>query len=70
MKDGRRLESEPTEARGGPDNPLMAEELRAKYRALAGALVDPARIERIERRVATLGDGPARDLFDDLLAPA
>jgi len=70
MKDGRRLVSEPAEARGGPETPLADGEIRAKYVALAGALLEPARIERIERRIATLGTGSTHDLLDDLLAPA
>ncbi len=36
LKDGRRLDSGPRNARGGPENPISEDEIIAKYRDYAG----------------------------------
>jgi 2-methylcitrate dehydratase PrpD len=71
LADGRRLVSEPAEARGGPENPLSSEELIRKYRSLAEPVLGAQRAGRIEAAVEALGeDKPAlRVLLEDLLQP-
>jgi len=71
LRDGRVLLSPPTQARGGPENPLSDGELSAKYRALASPILGEARTARIEALVAALPDddaGPA--LVEELLTAA
>jgi len=71
LADGRKLVSEPAQARGGAENPLSENELRQKYRALAEPVLGGARAARIERSVGTLAsdrDG-LHDLLDELLKP-
>jgi 2-methylcitrate dehydratase PrpD len=72
LADGRRLVSQPEQARGGPENPLSNDELRTKYRELAAPVLGSARATRIERAVAALAvDAQAlRSLLDDLLIAA
>ena len=71
LRDGRTLVSEPTRARGNPENPLADDELRAKYRALAEPVLGPQRAARI----AALVDGLPNDdaalaaLVEELLRP-
>jgi 2-methylcitrate dehydratase PrpD len=70
LADGRTLESQPAQARGGSENPLSDDELRAKYRELAAPVLGIARATRIEHAVAALGiDASALpSLLEDLLA--
>ena len=53
LADGRRFVSEPTVARGNPENPLSDAELRAKFRGLT-AWLGAERAARIEAEVASL----------------
>ena len=71
LADGRLLVSEPTIARGDPENPLGDEELRAKYRSFAVPVLGGARALRIERCVDALPDDRAcSSLVDELLRSA
>jgi 2-methylcitrate dehydratase PrpD len=71
LRDGRVLSSPPTQARGGPDNPLSDAELSAKYRALASPVLGDARTARIEAFVAALPDDDAGTaLIEELLTAA
>ncbi|MCB9942884.1 MAG: MmgE/PrpD family protein [Geminicoccaceae bacterium] len=65
LKDGRRVDSGPTEAIGDPEAPLPLSDVAAKFHAYAGAVMMPERVAEIEEAVAALGDanGTAR-LFD------
>ena len=56
LADGRTLVSEPAIARGNPENPLGADEMLAKYRALASPVLGEDRAMLIEAAVARLGD--------------
>jgi len=59
LKDRRILASEPAIARGNPENPLSDDEVRAKYRELAGPVLGAERTASIERMVDALaGDRP------------
>lgn len=72
LSDGRTMVSQPAQARGGPENPLSDEELRAKYHALAEPVLGAPRAARIEAHVGALADGSASltSLIDELLSPA
>lgn len=69
---GRTLVSEPAQARGSPENPLVDDELVAKYRALAMPVLGEGRTARIEALVASLTTDSAAlpALVDELLTPA
>lgn len=70
--DGRRLVSEPTEARGGPGNFLTDDELARKYRQLAEPVAGAERTARIEGAIDRLLDDPAAgadELMDGVLTP-
>ena len=54
LTDGRTLMSEPTRARGNPENPLSDTELLEKYRALAEPVLGPARAACIEAMIDAL----------------
>jgi len=70
LADGRVLVSEPTQARGGPDDALTDAELRDKYFALAVPTLGEARATRIDGLVQALPDAAALSpLLDSLLAP-
>ncbi len=70
LADGRVLASEPTQARGGPDDALTDAELRDKYFALAVPTLGEARATRIDSLVQSLPDAAALSpLLDSLLAP-
>lgn len=70
LADGRVLVSEPTQARGGPDDTLTDAELRDKYFALAVPTLGEARATRIDSLVQSLPDAAALPpLLDTLLAP-
>ena len=69
-RDGRSFTSAPTPARGNPENPLSAEEIAVKFRALTVSL-GTARVAAIEAAVETLDEPGAdsRALVELLLAP-
>jgi aconitate decarboxylase len=68
LADGTRRSVLVPQPKGGPANPLANTEVVAKYRALAGRVMAPARVEAIERVV--LGLEELTDVADlaDLLA--
>ena len=72
LADGRTVTSEPAIARGNPENPLTAEELTTKSRALAWPVLGEYRSSLIEAEVASLGEADAEfdGLMDDLIEPA
>ena len=72
LRDGRTLVSEPARARGNPENPLTDDEMRTKYRDLAGPVLGPRRAARIEALVESLADNGAAlpALVDELLSAA
>lgn len=69
-RDGRSFTSAPTPARGNPENPLSADQIGTKFRALAERL-GTARVVAIEAAVAALAEPAAesRALVELLLAP-
>lgn len=70
LDDGRKLVSKPARARGGPENPLSADELQAKYFELATPVLGLPRAQRIERLVRDIRHGHSLpDLLQDLLSP-
>jgi 2-methylcitrate dehydratase PrpD len=71
LADRRMLVSPPAQARGEPDNPLSASELREKYRCLAEGAVGRERARRIEHAVETLSveSWALTALLEDVLAP-
>lgn len=75
LKDGRCLVSQPTEARGDPEEPVADTEVRAKFHALADPLLGATRAAAIERAVDGLGaggrvDGLLRHVTQGIIAPA
>jgi 2-methylcitrate dehydratase PrpD len=71
LEDGRRIDSEPTVARGGSENFFEDDELCAKYRVLAEPVLGRERTARIERAVFGLAEAEDIDtLVEDLLEPA
>lgn len=71
LDDGRTLVSQPARARGGPDNPMADQELRAKYFELAEPVLGRSRAQRIERLVDELRRGGALvELLEELLQSA
>ena len=56
LKDGRRLASAPTEARGDPEDPASMAEVRAKFHALATPVLGVERASAIEQAVDGLGE--------------
>jgi len=71
LADGRAFASEPSRARGNPENPLPDDELRRKYHAFAEPVLGVARAARIEHAIDGLAtDGAAlRALVAELLRP-
>ena len=59
LKDGRRLDSGPRNARGGPENPIGEDEIIAKYRDYAGSALGAPRARAIEDAVRRLADPTA-----------
>ena len=71
MKDGRRIESGRSEARGDPEAPFSAAEHRAKFHAYADAALGPDRARAIVAAAEGLKAGaPLAPLADLLVAPA
>jgi 2-methylcitrate dehydratase PrpD len=54
LKDGRRLQSGPRDARGGPENPLKEEEMVGKFFDFAGPALGAARARRLADAVLRL----------------
>jgi 2-methylcitrate dehydratase PrpD len=54
MRDARTLEAELPYQRGGPDNPMTADEVREKFRANASLALEPDDVEALEDGVMTL----------------
>ncbi|WP_343115671.1 MmgE/PrpD family protein [Ostreiculturibacter nitratireducens] len=74
LKDGRRLASGVTEARGDPEAPLPAEEMVEKYRGLAEPVLGAERSGRLEAAVLGLGISSGADrgvasLLSDVFEP-
>jgi 2-methylcitrate dehydratase PrpD len=59
LRDGRRLESGPKNARGGPDEPLSSDEVLDKFRDFATPVLGQARTREIESAVLGLGEPDA-----------
>lgn len=70
LKDGRRLASGVTEARGDPEAPLPAQEIVAKFRDLADPVLGEDRSRGIEASTAGIGRGGGTEpFFSALLRP-
>jgi 2-methylcitrate dehydratase PrpD len=54
MRDGRVLAAELPHQRGGPENPLSEEEVRAKFRENAGLALPDAAVESLESAILSL----------------
>jgi 2-methylcitrate dehydratase PrpD len=54
MRDGEVLEAELPHQRGGPENPLSADEVRAKFRENAGLALPEAAVESLESTILSL----------------
>ena len=59
LKDGRRLDSGPRNARGGPENPISEDEIIAKYRDYAGTALGSNHAQAIEDAVRRLAEPKA-----------
>jgi 2-methylcitrate dehydratase PrpD len=65
--DGRVVEADLPYQRGGPENPMTADEIRAKFRENASLALEDAAAEALEEAVMSLDE---RDDVRGLLAPA
>ena len=54
MRDGQVLEADLPHQRGGPENPLSADEVRAKFRENAGLALAPDVVESLEAAILSL----------------
>lgn len=71
LKDGRKLTSDTTEARGDPEAPVEMQEVRAKFHDYAAPVLGVDRAARIEAAVDALGQGGGTEaLFGEILSPA
>ncbi|RJL10721.1 MmgE/PrpD family protein [Paracoccus siganidrum] len=70
LRDGRVLESGPTEASGDPEAPVPMEAVRAKFRAYAAPVLGATRTAELEDAVDRLGDGTGAGRFFGLLGAA
>jgi 2-methylcitrate dehydratase PrpD len=66
MTDGRTLEADLPHQRGGPENPMTADEVRAKYRENAALALDDEAVEALEAAILALEE---RDDLRAALAP-
>jgi 2-methylcitrate dehydratase PrpD len=57
LRDGTRLQSAPTEARGDPDAMVPRAEMRAKYHAYADPVLGQPRAQALRSEAESLGDG-------------
>ncbi len=69
LRDGREQTARVSTSKGDPENPLTRDELRAKFRALAGRRCAPGDVEQIWRSCATIADAPDVNRITALLAP-
>ena len=67
LRDGRRATVARDSARGDFRSPYTEAEIRAKFRALAGRVLDPATVARAEAAVEAMEAWPAADALLDLL---
>jgi 2-methylcitrate dehydratase PrpD len=67
LKDGRECFAHVRFPKGDPENPLSWDELSEKYRSLAGAVWEAARIARVEERVRRLEAEKSMREFSALL---
>jgi 2-methylcitrate dehydratase PrpD len=56
LRDGRTVEADFPHQRGGPENPMSADEVRAKFRENAALALGPATLESLEEGVLALED--------------
>ncbi|MEF9604372.1 MmgE/PrpD family protein, partial [Paracoccus sp. PXZ] len=70
MKDGRVLDSGPTEAAGDPEAPAPMDAVRAKFRAYAAPVLGEVRAADLEKAVDRLGDGGGTGTLFGLLGAA
>jgi 2-methylcitrate dehydratase PrpD len=69
LRDGRTLEADLPYQRGGPENPMTADEVRAKFRENAGLALGDAALEALEQGVLALEEqDDLRSLFSLLSA--
>jgi 2-methylcitrate dehydratase PrpD len=54
MRDGKVLEAELPHQRGGPENPLSADEVRAKFHENAGLALSESAVESLESAILSL----------------
>ena len=67
LRDGRVLEAELPNQRGGPENPMSAEEISVKFRKNARLALPSERADRLEHLVLSLEhQRDAREVFTDL----
>ncbi|MBF9029274.1 MmgE/PrpD family protein [Rhodobacterales bacterium HKCCE3408] len=66
LRDGRRIESGPTEASGDPEAPFPAVGIRAKFHDYAGPVLGRQRATALETAVFALGSGDGLDTLLDL----
>jgi 2-methylcitrate dehydratase PrpD len=65
LQDGRRYERFIRHPKGDPENPMSWDEMAAKFRTLAGAVLPPERCEEIIRQIATVTPGVLPALCSD-----
>ena len=58
LRDGRTLEADAPYQLGGPENPLSADEVRAKFRENAALVLDDDAVAAVEEAVLTLEEAP------------
>jgi 2-methylcitrate dehydratase PrpD len=69
LRDGRTLEADLPYQRGGPENPMTADEVRTKFRENAGLALGDAALEVLEEGVLALEEqDDLRSLFSLLSA--
>jgi hypothetical protein len=56
LRDGRTVEADFPHQRGGPENPMSADEVQAKFRENAALALGPATLESLEEGVLALED--------------
>lgn len=66
LRDGTRLESAPTEARGDPEDMVSREEMHAKYHACADPLLGAGRAEALRVAAGRLAPGQSAQTLLDL----
>jgi 2-methylcitrate dehydratase PrpD len=58
LEDGKQYRQSVRYPKGDPENPLTWDEMAAKFRSLAGAVLSPERCEEVIRQAATARPGP------------